>query len=436
MKWGKYWVASILGIVPLGAQGASPAAGISSGDTAWVLFSSGLVLFMTIPALALFYGGLVRRKNVLSVLMQCFITLAAVSVLWVTVGYTLAFSPKPLIPGILGNFDYAFLRGVGQAPSTAYATTVPHIAFMLFQMMFAAITPALIIGAFAERMRFSGFLVFTLLWTLLVYCPVAHWMWSPDGWLYKAGALDFAGGVVVHINAGVAALAAAYIIGRRRSIKAYPPHNLTYTMMGAAMLWFGWFGFNGGSALAANGLAAHAVLVTHLAASAATLLWMILDWMILKRPTILGAATGAIAGLAAITPGAGYVDVMGAMAIGLVSSGLCYAMVMVVKPRFMYDDALDAFGVHGIGGIWGTLAVGIFASPAVQPAVKGLFSGSGSLFFSQLLATITVGLFAFIATAALLKAIDVLVSLRVSNLGEAAGLDVTEHHERAYTIIE
>lgn len=416
------------------AQGTGPA--INGADTAWVLICTALVMFMTAPALALFYGGLVKRINVLSILMQCFITLSLVSLMWISFGYSLSFSPSPLIPGFLGNLDWAFLNGVGLTPSASYATTIPHLAFMIFQGMFAVITPALIIGAFAERMKFSAFLLFTVLWSLLVYYPVAHWVWSTDGWLCKLGALDFAGGIVVHINAGIAALVTAVMIGRRNFLKSTLPHNLPFTMFGAAMLWFGWFGFNAGSALAANGVAASAFVVTNTAASAAVIVWMILDWLLTKKPTMLGTATGAIAGLAAITPAAGYVGTGASIAIGAGSSLVCYFMVMYIKGKLGYDDALDAFGVHGVGGFLGTIATGIFAAPAIQSACSGAMSGNPRQLWVQIAAACVVTAYSLIVTVIIYKLIDMLVGLRVADHEEAMGLDITQHNERGYTIIE
>jgi ammonium transporter, Amt family len=418
---------------------------LSGGNTAWVMMATALVMFMTVPALGLFYGGLVRKKNVLSVLMQCFITLALVSVLWVAFGYSLAFSDGELIPGVLGNFKWAFLSGITTGQLSPYyisdaAGRIPHLSFVMFQCMFAVITPALIIGAFAERMKFSSFLVFTALWEILIYSPLAHMVWSTNGWLYKLGVLDFAGGTVVHITAGFAALAAALVIGKRNNLKALPPHNLPYTLIGAAMLWFGWFGFNGGSALAADGLAANALMTTNIAAAAAALAWPILDQMVNKKPTILGAATGAVVGLVAITPAAGFVGVGGALAIGAIASAVCFVMVTVVKEKFGYDDALDAFGCHGIGGLVGAILTGVFADPAVWKAFGGTYAGAlygnPRQFWLQLLgAGISIGL-AFLGTLLLLKLIDLAMGLRVDAKAEAIGLDISQHHERAYTVLE
>jgi len=422
--------------VSLCAADSTAAPAVNSGDTAWVLTSSALVMFMTAPALALFYGGLVKRKNVLNILMQCFITLALVSLLWITYGYSLCFSPNGMFHGFIGNLDWAFLSGVGLTPHSVYGPTVPHLAFMIFQGMFAVITPALIIGAFAERMKFSTFLVFTVLWLTLVYCPVTHWVWSSGGWLAKKGAVDFAGGIVVHINAGIASFVTAVMIGKRRYLKPTPPHNMTYTMMGAAMLWFGWFGFNAGSALSANGLAANAFVVTNTAAAMGTMTWLALDWICSKNPTMLGSATGAIAGLAAITPASGFVDIRGAIIIGAVSSIVCFFMVVVVKSKLGYDDALDAFGVHGIGGIWGSIAVGLFAFPAIQSGYRGLCFGDSNLLKSQLLAVGVTTLYSLAATFILYKVLDMAMGLRINENEEAMGLDITLHNERAYTVIE
>jgi ammonium transporter, Amt family len=419
----------------------TPAPYVDFGNTAWVLMSAALVMVMTAPALALFYGGLVKRKNVLSVLMQSFAILAIVSLQWVAFGYSLAFGPGhgPLA-GFIGSFDWAMLKGVGLDPSPYYISQatarVPHLAFMIFQAMFAVITPALIIGAFAERIKFSSFIVFTLLWVTLVYDPIAHWVWSADGWLFKLGALDFAGGTVVHINAGIAALVTAIIIGKRRNLRPVPPHNLTYTMIGASLLWFGWFGFNAGSALAADGLAASAFVMTNTAAAVAGLTWAALDWMLTRRPTMLGAATGAVAGLVAITPAAGFVGVGGAMAIGLVVSLVCYFFVVVVKSKLGYDDSLDAFGVHGVGGIWGAVATGIFATPAVQAAYSGALYGNPRQMLVQLAAVGATIAYSGVVTFVLFKLVDVTLGVRVSETEEAMGLDVTQHNERAVTIVE
>jgi Amt family ammonium transporter len=418
---------------------------LSGGNTAWVIMATALVMFMTVPALGLFYGGLVRKKNVLSVLMQCFITLALVSVIWVAFGYSLAFSDGELIPGVLGDFKWVFLKGITPDQLSPYyvsdpAGRIPHLSFVMFQCMFAVITPALIVGAFAERMKFSSFLAFTALWEILIYSPLAHMIWSSNGWLYKLGVLDFAGGTVVHINAGFAALAAALVIGKRNNLKALPPHNLPYTLIGAAMLWFGWFGFNAGSALAADGIAASALMATNAAAAAAGLAWPLLDKLVNKKSTILGAATGAVVGLVAITPAAGYVNVGGALAIGAIASAVCFVMVTVVKEKFGYDDALDAFGCHGVGGLVGALLTGVFADPAVWKgfgaAYAGALYGKPSQFSLQLLGSAVSMAVAFGGTFALLKLLDAAVGLRVGAKDEAIGLDISQHHERAYTVLE
>jgi ammonium transporter, Amt family len=414
---------------------------IDSGNTAWVLISTALVMFMTVPALAFFYGGLVKRKNVLNVLMQCFLTLSVVCLLWVIYGYSISFSPgKGILSGFIGSFDWAFLKNVGTGPSPYFVSQanarIPHLAFMIFQGMFAAITPALIIGAFAERMKFSTFIVFIIIWSTLVYFPVVHWVWAHDGWLNKIGVLDFAGGIVVHVNAGIASLVTAIIIGKRRNLKPTPPHNLTYTLLGAGMLWFGWFGFNGGSALAADGLAVNAFVVTNTASATAAVTWAVLDWIILKKPTILGVATGAIAGLATITPASGFVDVSGALCIGFIASIVCYLFVMKIKPAGGYDDALDAFGVHGIGGIIGSIATGIFATSVVQASYKGFIYGNPNQLFIQLFGVGVVLVYSFIMTFVIYKLLDKTMGVRVSEKEEAMGLDVTQHNERGYTILE
>lgn len=414
---------------------------IDFGNTAWMLMCSALVLLMTAPGLGLFYGGLVKRRNILSILMQSMVTLALVSIIWVTVGYSLAFGPgHGALAGFIGGLDWAFLKNVGMEPSPYYISQatarIPHLVFMIFQCMFAVITPALIIGAFAERMKFSAFILFTIAWSLLVYSPIAHMVWSADGWLFKMGALDFAGGTVVHINAGIASLVVAVMIGRRKYLKSTPPHNLVFTMMGAALLWFGWFGFNAGSGLAADGLAASAFVVTHIATSMAALAWGALDWLFHRKPTMLGIATGAVAGLVAITPAAGFVDITGALIIGALVSVICYFFVMVVKNFFKYDDALDAFGVHGIGGIWGAIATGLFATPVIQSAYKGFFYGNPDQLRIQFIAVGVTILYSLILTVIIYKVIDLTVGMRVNEKDEAIGLDVSQHNERAYTLLE
>lgn len=409
---------------------------INSGDTAWVLISSALVMLMT-PGLAFFYGGMVRRKNILSVLMQCFIVLCVLTLQWVMFGYSLSFAPGN---AFIGGLQWFGLSGVGLEPYADYAATIPHLVFAVFQAMFAVITPALIIGAFAERMKFSSFVVFTLLWATLVYDPVCHWVWGIGGWIRNLGALDFAGGTVVHINAGIAALVTAVIIGRRKCLKnsyAPSPHNLPFVVLGTALLWFGWFGFNAGSALAANGLAANAFVVTHVSAAAAGLSWALIEWAKIGKPTMFGVASGAVAGLVAITPAAGFVGVAPAMLIGFLASVFCYLAAAVIKPKMGYDDSLDAFGVHCVGGIWGALATGLFASKAINAAgANGLFYGDTGLFFKQLLAVAVTLAYAVIATFILYKIVDKLMGIRVEEHEEEMGLDLTQHHERAYTIIE
>lgn len=416
------------------AQGFETAQ-INAGDTAWLLISTALVMLMT-PGLAFFYGGMVRRKNMLSVLMQCFIILCLLSIQWVIYGYSLSFAPGE---GFWGTLAWLGLSGVGPEPYADYAATVPHQAFMVFQMMFAVITPALIIGAFAERMKFSSFLVFTLLWATFVYDPVCHWVWAAGGWLKNLGALDFAGGTVVHINAGIAALVTARVIGRRKNLdKNIPaPHNLPFVILGTGLLWFGWFGFNAGSALAANGLAVHAFVVTHTAAAAAGLSWAAVEWMRNGKPTIFGVVSGIVAGLVAITPAAGFVSVVPAMIIGMLASVFCFFAVSILKPKLGYDDALDAFGVHCVGGIWGALAAGLFASRAVNPAgADGLFFGNPAQFFIQLAAVAVTVIYSAGVTFALYKLVDLLIGLRVTEKEELMGLDLTQHHERAYTVLE
>ncbi|MEK7475989.1 MAG: ammonium transporter [Candidatus Coatesbacteria bacterium] len=409
---------------------------VDAGDTAWLLTSAALVLLMT-PGLAFFYGGLVRRKNVLSVLMQCFAAMCLVSMQWILWGYSLAFGPTR--GGWIGSFAWAGLAGVGGQPNPDYAATVPHQAFMAFQMMFAIITPALIIGAFAERMKFFGFCVFLLLWSTLVYDPVTHWVWATGGWLRATGALDFAGGTVVHINAGAAALAAALVLGPRLGYpaKISPPHSLPLGVLGAGLLWFGWFGFNAGSALASGSLATSAFVATHAAAAAAGTAWLILDWFVNAHPTMLGVITGAVAGLVAVTPASGYVTPAGAIWIGIGASVICYLAVAVVKARWGYDDALDAFGVHGVGGLWGALATGLWATKAVNPAgADGLFFGNPGQFWIQAKASFLIAAYSFVVSWLLLKLVDATVGLRASDDEERIGLDLTQHREAGYTGID
>ena len=410
----------------------APAPKIDSGDTAWVLVSAALVLLMTAPGLALFYGGMVRQKNALGTLMQSFIVLALISIQWVLWGYSLAFGPDK--GGIIGGLEWIGLRGVGQAPNADYAATIPHQAFMLFQMMFAVITPALITGAFAERKKFSTFIVFILAWATLVYDPLAHWVWGTGGWLRNLGALDFAGGTVVHISSGVSALVAALIIGRRRGYgqQAMPPHNLPMTVMGASLLWFGWFGFNAGSALAANGLAAHAFTTTNTATAAAALAWMLTEWTSRGKPTVLGAASGAVAGLVAVTPAAGFVTPMASIVIGAVAGALCYTACNL-KSKLGYDDSLDVVGVHGVGGTWGALATGIFAAKFVNDGgADGLLHGNPRQLWVQVLAVLVTWALASVMTTIILKVLDAIMGLRVTEQDELAGLDLSQHSETAY----
>jgi Amt family ammonium transporter len=405
-----------------------------SGDTAWVLMSSALVLMMTAPGLALFYGGMVRQKNALATIMHSFILIALISVQWVLWGYSLAFGPDR--GGVIGGLDWLGLANVGQAPNSEYAPTIPHQAFMLFQLMFAIITPALITGAFAERMKFSAFLIFALAWTTIVYDPLAHSVWAVGGWLRNMGALDFAGGTVVHVSSGAAALVAAFMIGNRSGYKKepMPPHNLPLTVTGAGLLWFGWFGFNAGSALSANGLAASAFLATNTAAAAASLGWMLTEWLKRGKPTVLGAASGAVAGLVAITPASGFVGPVPSIVIGFVAGTLCFSACNL-KARLGYDDALDVVGVHGVGGAWGAIATGIFASKAINPAgANGLLYGNPKQLEIQLIATGCAIGFSAAASFVLLKILDKTVGLRVAEDHEIAGLDLSQHAETAYSL--
>jgi Amt family ammonium transporter len=405
---------------------------INAGDTAWVLVSAALVMLMT-PGLALFYGGLVRRKNVLSTIMHSFFILGLVSVTWVLWGYSLAFGPDTGL-GLIGGLDWLALEGVGAAPSSVYATTVPHLAFVAFQMMFAIITPALITGAFAERKRFKAFVLFAVAWSTVVYAPIAHWVWSPDGWLVGLGVLDFAGGTVVHLSSGVAALVAALFIGRRAGLiePATEPHDVPMTVLGAGLLWFGWFGFNAGSALGANGLAATAFVTTNTAAAMAAITWVTISWMHRGSPSVLGAAIGAVAGLVAITPAAGYVTPAAAILIGLGVGVVCYAASQL-RLRSRVDDALDVFSVHGVGGAFGALATGVFATLAVNPAgVDGALFGNLAQLGVQALGVAVVGTYSAIATAGLLLVINLFVPIRVNGPAEEAGLDLAQHGEVAY----
>jgi Amt family ammonium transporter len=414
---------------------------ISFANTAWMLVATALVLFMTIPGLAFFYGGLVHRKNVLNIVMQCFIITAVISVEWVAFGYSNAFSStKGALAPYIGGFKWAFLNNIGINDPSPYTGSmpqnpIPHIVFVLFQCMFAVITPALIIGAFAERIKFKGFLLFSVFWAIIIYNPVCHWIWSSDGWLHKMGVLDFAGGIVVHLTAGISALVMAILIGKRRYYENMPtqPHNIPFVAIGAGMLWVGWFGFNAGSGLAADGVAANAFLVTHIAAATAALTWVILDWTINKRPTTIGFCTGAVAGLAAITPTAGYVTLHAALIISVISAICCFAMVGLVKIKFCYDDSLDAFGVHGVAGFIGSILVGIFASPFVQKSYSGLLYGNPKQLLVQILAVVVVLVYCVIFTAIIYKIVDKLVGIRAHIDEETTGLDLTQHEEVAYT---
>ena len=414
------------------AQSASPAPPkVDTGDTAWILISSALVMLMT-PGLALFYGGMVRTKNVLGTIMQSFIALGVITIQWVLYGYSLAFGPD--IGHVIGGLDWIGLRGVGLDPFPDYSATIPHQAFMIFQMMFAVITPALITGAIAERFKFKTYLVFLILWTTFVYDPLAHWVWATGGWIRNLGALDFAGGLVVHISSGIAALAAALMVGKRKGYgeEPLPPHNLTMTLLGAALLWFGWFGFNGGSAVASGSLATSAFVVTHIATASAALSWMIVEWAHRGNPTALGAASGAVAGLVAITPASGFVGPVSAIIIGLIAGGVCYSAIQL-KARFRYDDSLDVVGVHGVGGTWGALATGLFASKAINSAGNdGLFFGNASLLGIQALSVVSAWIYSFVLTLIILKVLDWTMGLRVSDEHEISGLDLSQHGETGY----
>lgn len=405
---------------------------IDTGDTTWLLVSTALVMLMT-PGLALFYGGMVRQKNVLGTLMQSFIALGIVTVQWVLVGYSLAFGPD--VGHVIGGLQWMGLHGVGLEPNPDYAATVPHQAFMIFQMMFAVITPALITGAFAERFKFSTYLVFIIVWSTLVYAPLAHWVWGVGGWIHNLGALDFAGGLVVHISSGVSALAAALIVGKRKGHghDFMPPHDMTMTLLGASILWFGWFGFNSGSALASGALATSAFVATHIAAASAALSWVMVEWSQRGKPTVLGAASGCVAGLVAITPASGFVGPLPALLIGLGAGALCYYGVNI-KNKFGFDDSLDAVGVHGVGGTFGALATGLFASKAINPAgADGLFFGNPSLLGIQLLSVAAAIVFAFGMTWIILKVLDATMGLRVNPEQEIEGLDLSQHGESGYT---
>ena len=421
------------------AEEAAPA--LNSGDTAWMLTATALVLFMTIPGLALFYGGMVRSKNVLSVMMQCFAITGLMSILWVVYGYSMAFDTTGMEKGVLnfnsfvGGFSKAFLSGVTPSNLTSAAALFPEAVFITFQMTFAIITPALIVGAFAERMKFSAMLVFMGIWFTLVYAPIAHMVWSGNGGLmWDWGVLDFAGGTVVHINAGIAGLVCCLVLGKRKGYPTTPmaPHNLGYTLMGAAMLWVGWFGFNAGSAAAANGTAGMAMLVTQIATAAAALGWMFAEWIGHGKPSALGIASGVVAGLVAITPAAGTVGPMGALVIGLVSGVVCYFCATSLKRKLGYDDSLDAFGVHGIGGIVGAILTGVFAAPALGGF--GAVTDIGMQVWIQAKGVIFTVVYTAIVTYVILKVLDVVMGLRASEEEESVGLDLAQHNERGYNL--
>ncbi len=419
----------------------TPAPKIDTGDTAWMLTSSALVLLMT-PGLALFYGGMVRRKNVLGTMLQSFILVAVISVLWAFYGYSLSFHEG----SFWGGFKWSFLNGVGADPDPyGYAGTIPHQVYMVFQLMFAIITPALITGAFAERMKFSAMLLFMILWATFVYDPLAHWVWGKGGWLRYGdpaavfGALDFAGGTVVHISSGVSALVVALVIGRRLGFGSEPfiPHNLTMTLTGTGLLWFGWFGFNAGSAVAANGLAASAFIATHFAAASATLAWTLAEWVFKGKPSALGAVSGAVAGLVGITPASGYVSPMGALAIGAVTGFVCFLATSYMKNRLGYDDSLDAFGVHGVGGTVGALLTGLFASTAINSAAaNGLFYGNPKQLLNQVVAVLVTWIYCIVMSLVIIKVVDLLVGLRVTADEEIEGLDSSQHGESGYNLEE
>jgi Amt family ammonium transporter len=414
---------------------------IDSGDTAWMLTSSALVMLMT-PGLALFYGGLARSKNVLATIMQSFVMLGVITLVFILVGYSLAFGPDH--GGLIGDFSWVALTDVSSSEPGPYAPTITHQTFVIFQAMFAIITPALITGAFAERAKFSTFLVFMIAWSLLVYSPIAHWVWSLGGWLgglpeengdVGIGALDFAGGTVVHINAGVAALVAAMLYGKRHGFGREPmePHDITMVVVGAALLWFGWFGFNAGSAVTAGALASNAFVVTHVAAATAMVTWAGLSWLVGGKPSVVGAAAGAVAGLVAITPASGAVDALGAIAIGAGAGSLCYLAVRL-RAKVGLDDSLDVVGVHGVGGAWGAIATGIFATATITGAAEGLIQGDSAQFVDQLIGVAATAGYSFVMTFIILKVLDVVMGLRVKEEEEVLGLDVSQHGERAYLL--
>jgi Amt family ammonium transporter len=412
---------------------------IDTGDTSWVITAAALVMLMT-PALGLFYGGMVRRKNVLAIITQSFIILSLISLQWVIIGYTLSFGPDFGLHGLIGSLKWFGLNGVGMQPNPDYSATIPAIVFVVFQMMFAVITPALITGAFADRMKLPAFIIFALLWATFVYDPIAHWVWGVGGWIRNLGALDFAGGTVVHISAGVSALAAALVIGRRAELNSgsdMRPHDITMVILGAGLLWFGWFGFNAGSALGANGLAAQAFLVTNTAGAAAALSWMLVSWLHNKKPSSMGIVTGAVCGLATVTPASGYVSVMASIVIGAAAGVVCYLAVNIMKTKTNVDDSLDVLACHGVGGTIGVILTGVFAQKLINPAgADGLLAGNASLVVSQLIAVAATVVYAFVMTIVLLKAIDFAIGLRVRKEEEVIGLDLALHGEEAYPDME
>ncbi|MDD2523603.1 MAG: ammonium transporter [Endomicrobiia bacterium] len=405
----------------------TPASTIDTGDTAFMLVCSALVMLMT-PGLALFYGGMVRRKNVLGTMMQSFVALGVVTIAWVIYGYSLAFGPD--IGHLIGSLKWAFLNGVGLDPNPDYSATIPHQLFMIFQMMFAVLTPALITGAFAERFKFKSYLIFLVVWLTFVYCPLAHWVWGVDGWIRNLGGLDFAGGLVVHIASGTSALATILVIGTRRGYKKenMPPHSLPLTLLGTALLWFGWFGFNAGSALSAGQLSASAFVVTHIAAGAAVLAWMCAEWLIRGKATVLGALSGAVAGLVAITPGSGFVTPISSVFIGIAGGLVCFFAVNM-KEKLGYDDSLDVVGVHGVGGMVGALLTGVFATTLVNSAGA---NGSFALLKIQMISVVAAIVYSFIVSFILLKIIDKMFGLRVTDKEELQGLDLSQHGESGY----
>ena len=416
-----------------GTVAAADGGQIDSGDTAWMLVATALVMVM-LPGLALFYGGLVRRKNVLSTIMHSFFGLALVSVVWVLVGFSIAFGKDVGGFGLVGGLDFVGFMNVGLTADATYGTTIPFVLFAAFQLMFAAITPALITGAFAERKRFGAFVLFTVLWSVLVYSPIAHWVWASDGWLYKLGALDFAGGTVVHASSGVSALIVALLIGHRAvNGDSREPHDIPMTVLGAGLLWFGWFGFNAGSSLGASGLAANALLVTNTAAGAATITWVLVSYLHKGKVSVVGAACGAVAGLVAITPASGFVTAGGALVIGLAVGAICYSATLL-RERLRIDDALDVFAVHGVGGTFGAIVTGVFATTAINAAGRGLIDGNPGQVLTQTLAVGATISYAVISTFVIVKVVDLLLGLRVRAEQEEVGLDLSVHGEVAYQV--